>query len=98
MAATKTRAELETLIRASAADRTWSVFSEDPKFIRRMAALFGPGRKVSAVGYAWTVPLKAIRPRITRTVQGAQRDKLVAKLQGARGKISPKSSQPAEGS
>lgn len=58
----KTRAEMETVIRQSAEDKTWIVFTEVPRTIRRMERIFGPGTKKSAIGYEWrNVPQSAVR-------------------------------------
>lgn len=49
----KSKAELETLIRGCASDRTWVIFTEDPKMIRKLTKLHGSGRQVSECGWEW---------------------------------------------
>ena len=83
----KTRHELETIIRCSAADRTWQVFSEDPKIVRKMTRLHGPGRKVSEFGLAWEVPLACVSLRKTRVGTQAQRE--IGKRLGQRSREVP---------
>jgi hypothetical protein len=82
----KSRQELETVIRASAADASWDVFTEDPKMIRRLRALYGDGLRVSEFGWRWVVPLNLIRPRRARLLTEESKQKRAAALASARAK------------
>lgn len=80
----KTRTETETIIRQSAADKEWVVFSEDPKIIRRMEKLFGQGRRRSDVGTEWIVPQRCIRIAAKRSMTPEQSEAAKARLAKAR--------------
>lgn len=80
----KSRDELETVIRASASDRTWTVFSENPRIIRRLEKHHGPGRKVSACGYQWDLPMNCVSFRRAIRLSEEQREARAAKLRSAR--------------
>ena len=83
----KSRDELETVIRASANDKTWDVFSETPRILHRMTKLFGSGRKVSEVGFRWQVPRACItirQPARPRVMSEQQRLDAAARLRKIR--------------
>lgn len=82
----KSRAETETVIRRSADDDHWVVFSEDQVIIRKMVAIHGPGR-VKGLGQEWSVPRNAIGFRRARQLSDDQRAKMSARLKVARDKI-----------
>lgn len=86
----KSRAETETIIRRSAADDSWVVFSEDPVIIRKMTRLYGAGRTISAVGVSWSVPLAAVGLRKPRVYTDEQRAKSRDRLMVARKSVTSK--------
>ena len=79
----KSREELETVIRRSAADQSWTVFSEDPRVIRKMVKLYGSGKQKSGVGFEWEVPSTAVGLRRPRVLTAEQKKALAEKLNRA---------------
>lgn len=79
----KSRAETETVIRRSAADKAWIVFTEDPVVLRKMNRLYGPGRPKSSVGMEWEIPLAGVGLRKPRVLTEEQRETASARLKVA---------------
>jgi len=75
MATTKTRAEQETIIRRAADEKSWDVFSEDPKVVRKLTRLYGEG-KPHGQGYRWLLPANGIAIRKPRVLTQEQRSEL----------------------
>lgn len=80
--ATKTRSERETIIRRAADETKWEVFSEDPRVIRKLEGLYGPGRQdhQSAEGLVWDLPATGVSFRKPRKMTEAQRKEAAARL------------------
>lgn len=79
----KKRDELETVIRQSAADKYWVVFTEDPKILRKMTRLFGPGKPKSALGQEWVIPQSAVGLRKPRFLSDSAKATAAARLLAA---------------
>lgn len=92
----KSRAETETVIRRSADDDHWVVFSEDPVILRKMTAIHGPG-KVKGLGQEWLVPRNGIGFRRARQLSDDQRAKLRDRLKVARNGAAKESHGNCEG-
>jgi hypothetical protein len=67
-----TRQEKETVIRTSAADRSWDVWTCDPKFIRRFAKA-GYEPRVEQHGTVFTVPLNGLTIRKAESLKASRR-------------------------
>jgi hypothetical protein len=52
----KSRAETETIIRKAADEDHWTVFTEDPKYVRRLEFVTKSKGKPKGVGREWVVP------------------------------------------
>jgi len=52
---TKTKAERETIICRAQDEHDWHVFSEDPRVVRKLTRLHGPG-KPKGEGFVWMLP------------------------------------------
>lgn len=84
MAIKKTRAETETVIRRSADEATWDVFSEDPKVIRKLERLYGQGKNCGH-GFRWEIPPAGISIRKPRELTAEQREKLILRARSLHG-------------
>lgn len=82
---TKTRAELETIIRRAADEKSWDVFSEDPKVIRKLTQNHGEGEHWGG-GRRWELPPTAISFRKPVKLSDSQRQKASERLAAAREK------------
>lgn len=79
-----TRSERETIITRAADESDWHVFTEDPRVIRRMEKNHGPGKKVGALGFEWTVPSACVSLRKPMSINAAARKARVKALEAAR--------------
>ncbi len=64
--------ERETIIRASAADTTWDIWTDDPKIERRMARNGWKG-VVHGSGQRFSIPLRAVTIRKRKAVMEPKR-------------------------
>jgi len=67
---TKTKAERETIICRAQDEHEWHVFSEDPRVVRKLARLHGPG-KPKGEGLVWFLPPTGISFRAPRIAVAA---------------------------
>lgn len=79
----KSRAELETIIRMAADEQQWTVFSEDPRIIRKLSAKYGAG-EAKGGGWLWRVPIRLLSFRALRILSAAARKKASDRLAAAR--------------
>ncbi len=79
----KSRAEQETIIRMAADEQHWSVFSEDPRIIRKLYAKYGAGQAKGG-GWLWSVPIRQLSFRALRVLSAADRKKAADRLAEAR--------------
>lgn len=80
----KSNAERETIIRRAADEQDWEVYSEDPRVVRKLTKLFGPGVSGSqSDGSVWTLPKTAVSFRKPRVLTQEQKDALRARLREA---------------
>jgi len=86
----------ETFIRRTVAAQDWSVFSEDPHFIRKLTKLYGAGEKISQHGYEWTVPKDLIRFRKKRVLTPAHKAKLRAQIDKMQAKRKKKTEEECD--
>ncbi len=80
----KSRAERETLVRRAADEDRWDVFSEDPKVVRRVTSLYGPGIPVGD-GFRWLLEPSAVSFRKKRVMTAESKARMAANLRAARG-------------
>lgn len=80
---TKTRQELETIIRRAADEQQWEVFSEDPRVMRKLALLHGPG-KPKGEGAVWLLGPTELSFRRRRALDAAARQRLADRLAASR--------------
>lgn len=78
------RSELETIITRAADQQDWTVFSEDPRVIRRMTRNHGEGRKAGALGREWTVPKGCVSLRKSLSMDSAAKARRAAMAADAR--------------
>jgi len=79
----KSRAEQETIIRMAADEQHWSVFSEDPRIIRKLSAKYGAGQAKGG-GWLWSVPLRLLSFRALRILSAADRKRAADRLAAIR--------------
>lgn len=79
----KSRAEMETIIRMAADEQQWTVFSEDPRIIRKLSAKYGAG-EAKGGGWLWRVPIRLLSFRALRVLCAADRKKAADRLAAAR--------------
>lgn len=80
----KSRSERETLVRRAADESHWDVFSEDPKVIRRIVSLYGPGIP-RGDGFRWLLEPSAVSFRKKRVMTAESKARMAANLRAARG-------------
>lgn len=79
----KSWAELETIIRMAADEQFWTVFSEDPRIIRKLSKKYGSG-EAKGVGWLWRVPIRPLSFRAHRIISDAERKTKADRLAAAR--------------
>lgn len=73
----KTNSERETIVRRAADEQGWEVFTEDPRVIRKLTTLYGPGRQdYQSDGLVWELPKSGVSFRKPRELTAEQRELL----------------------
>lgn len=81
--ATKSNAERETIIRRAADEQDWDLFTEDPRILRLMNEMLGPG-KPKGGGCVWRVPRSVLSFRRQRALSAEQRKMLSDRMRAMR--------------
>lgn len=86
MVSRKTNAERETIIRRAADEQEWEVYSEDPRVIRKLTAIYGPGRVsgTQSDGRVWQVPPNGLSFRKPVVLSAAEKERRASRLAAAR--------------
>jgi len=67
----------------AADEQHWSVFSEDPRIIRKLSAKYGAGQAKGG-GWLWSVPLRLLSFRALRILSAADRKRAADRLAAIR--------------